>query len=95
MAEICRHYTGTMVSLRLQKRLAASVLSCGERKIWLDPNESAEIAQANSRQSVRKLIKDGLIIRKPQVVHSRDRIRKRLAAKRKGRHTGLGKRKVW
>merc|ERR1712085_68004 len=40
-----------------------------------------------------KLIKDGLIICKPQVIHSRDRVRKNLAAKRKGRHTGTGKRK--
>jgi large subunit ribosomal protein L19e len=39
------------------------------------------------------LIKDGLIIKKPQVVHSRFRARERLAAKRKGRHNGLGKRK--
>merc|ERR1711870_80177 len=37
--------------------------------------------------------KDGLIIRKPQTIHSRDRVRKNLAAKRKGRHTGMGKRK--
>merc|ERR1719336_3845099 len=36
---------------------------------------------------------DGLIIRKPQVIHSRDRVRKNLAAKRKGRHTGAGKRR--
>ena len=28
-----------MVSLKLQKRLAASVLQCGTRKIWMDPNE--------------------------------------------------------
>jgi hypothetical protein len=28
-----------MVSLKLQKRLAASVLNCGARKIWMDPNE--------------------------------------------------------
>jgi large subunit ribosomal protein L19e len=28
-----------MVSLKLQKRLAASVLRCGQRKIWCDPNE--------------------------------------------------------
>merc|ERR1719493_675781 len=48
---------------------------------------------ANSRFNIRKLIKDGLIIRKPQVIHSRDRVRKNLAAKRKGRHTGTGKRK--
>ena len=28
-----------MVSLKLQKRLAASILNCGARKIWMDPNE--------------------------------------------------------
>ena len=33
----------------LQKRLAASVLKCGKRKIWLDPNEVNEISMANSR----------------------------------------------
>ena len=37
-----------MVSLKLQKRLAASVLKCGKRKIWLDPNEVNEISMANS-----------------------------------------------
>merc|ERR1711973_83734 len=74
------------------KRLAASVLKCGKKKIWLDPNESAEIANANSRQNIRKLIKDGLTIRKPQVVHSRARTRANLEAKRKGRHKGFGKR---
>jgi hypothetical protein len=38
-----------MVSLKLQKRLAASVLKCGKRKVWLDPNEVNEISMANSR----------------------------------------------
>eukprot|EP01134_Creolimax_fragrantissima_P000277 CFRG0277T1 len=88
-----RHYSLIMVSLKTQKRLAASVLKCGLRKIWIDPNESAEISSANSRQGVRKLIKDGLIIRKPQVVHSRARVNLRMEAKRKGRHTGIGKRR--
>ena len=37
------------VSLLLQKRLAASVLKCGKRKVWLDPNEINEISMANSR----------------------------------------------
>jgi len=80
------------VSLKLQKRLAASVVNCGKRKIWLDPNDVNEINNANSRQNIRKLIKDGLIIRKPQAIHSRFRVRERLEAKRKGRHTGTGKR---
>ena len=44
-------------------------------------------------QNVRKLIKDGLIIRKPVSVHSRARVRKNMIARRKGRHTGTGKRK--
>lgn len=38
-----------MVSLKLQKRLAASVLKCGRGKVWLDPNEVNEISMANSR----------------------------------------------
>merc|ERR1712062_506254 len=63
------------------------------KKIWLDPNESSEIANANSRQNIRKLIKDGLIIKKPQIVHSRARTRANLEAKRKGRHKGFGKRR--
>eukprot|EP00744_Colponema_vietnamica_P006235 GILI01009065.1.p2 GENE.GILI01009065.1~~GILI01009065.1.p2 ORF type:complete len:192 (+),score=59.72 GILI01009065.1:53-628(+) len=82
-----------MVSLKLQKRLAASVLKCGKRKVWLDPNESQEISMANSRQNIRKLVKDGFIIRKPNAIHSRFRINVRAEQKRKGRHTGTGKRK--
>ena len=82
-----------MVSLKLQKRLAASVLNCGKRKIWLDPTEINEISMANSRQNVRKLVKDGLVIKKPVKIHSRARLRARLAAKAKGRHTGHGKRR--
>eukprot|EP00741_Cyanophora_paradoxa_P020002 tig00021181_g19305.t1 len=82
-----------MVMLRLQKRLAAAVLKCGQRKIWLDPNEVNEISMANSRQNIRKLIKDGFVIRKPAKIHSRARVRKNLEAKRKGRHTGTGKRR--
>lgn len=104
--------------LRLQKRLASSVLRCGKKKVWLDPNETNEIANANSRESrrlirvqsvrsevynysnfntvcvagqaIRKLVKDGLIIKKPVTVHSRARCRKNTLARRKGRHMGIG-----
>jgi len=100
-------------NLRLQKRLASSVMKCGKRKVWLDPNEINEIANANSSklsfiyhpsyqqnncciligQNIRKLIKDGLIIKKPVAVHSRARVRANTEARRKGRHSGFGKRK--
>jgi large subunit ribosomal protein L19e len=39
-----------------------------------------------------QLAKDGLIIKKPIAVHSRARVTLRNEAKRKGRHTGFGKR---
>ena len=74
-------------------RLAASVLKCGQRKVWLDPNEAGEISNANSRHVVRKLIKDGFVVRRPNVIHSKSRHQRFMAAKAKGRHTGFGKRK--
>ncbi|SBT39232.1 60S ribosomal protein L19, putative [Plasmodium ovale wallikeri] len=95
-------------SLKLQKRLAASVLKCGKNKIWMDPNEISEISLANSTLvypyrgcyfpsrtgfSIRKLYKEGLILKKPQKIHSRARVRLYKLAKRKGRHMGIGKRK--
>lgn len=43
-------------------------------------------------KDIRKMIKNNLIVRKPDVVHSRGRVNARLAAKAKGRHTGYGKR---
>ncbi|KAJ7524783.1 hypothetical protein O6H91_17G021600 [Diphasiastrum complanatum] len=60
-----------MVSLKLQKRLAASVLQCGQCKVWLHLNEVNEIFTANSRQNIQKLVKDGFLIRNPTKVHLR------------------------
>ena len=39
-----------MAFLRLQKRLAATVLKCGKGRVWIDPNECNEVALANSRK---------------------------------------------
>jgi large subunit ribosomal protein L19e len=81
-----------MVSLKLQARLAGDILSCGRGRVWLDPNEAQDIKQANSRKSVRKLIKDGYIFKKPVKVHTRSRWRKTQEAKQMGRHEGRGRR---
>jgi hypothetical protein len=88
VADISFPFLSNSVSLKLQKRLAASVLKCGERKVWLDPNEINEISLANSRRNIARLERQGLIIKKPSVVHSRARVALRNEAKRKGRHTG-------
>lgn len=45
---------------------------------------------AAAGQNIRKLIKDGFVIRKPGVIHSRFRAREMAEAKAKGRHSGYG-----
>lgn len=82
-----------MGTLRLQRRLAASVLKCGRKRVWIDPNETSEVALANSRKNIRKLFHDGLIMRRGVTVHSRSRVQRHEAEKRKGRHQGTGHRK--
>ena len=69
------------------------MLKCGKNKIWLDPNEASEIGMANSRQNIRKMIRDGFIIHKPQKCASSSRKKRYKEAKAKGRHMGLGKRR--
>ncbi len=86
VARILRHADACACAVRC--RLAASVLKCGQRKVWLDPNEATAISMANSRQNIRKLNKDGLILKMPNKIHSRARVNRRNEAKRKGRHTG-------
>jgi large subunit ribosomal protein L19e len=82
-----------MVNLKLQKRLASSILKCGKRRVWLDPNEAIEISKSNSRSSLNNHIKCGLIIKKPTSISSRSRARRNAEAKSKGRHSGYGKRR--
>jgi len=44
-------------------------------------------------KNIRKLFKDGLIMKRQVHMHSRSRCRRMHEAKRKGRHTGMGKRR--
>merc|ERR1719512_458897 len=82
-----------MAFLRLQKRLAASVLKCGKKRVWIDPNETSEVALANSRKNIRKLVKDRLIMRRQVTAHSRSSAKAWALSKRKGRHNGRGRRR--
>ncbi|POI19486.1 hypothetical protein CIB84_016769 [Bambusicola thoracicus] len=63
------------------------------RPLFAPSHEILKAAFSFPGQQIRKLIKDGLIIRKPVTVHSRARCRKNTLARRKGRHMGIGKRK--
>lgn len=72
--------------------MAADILGCGKKKLWLDNNEIERLNGATTRDQIRQLIQDNVIIMKQDKHTSRGRLRKRLAAKKKGRHMGPGKR---
>ena len=81
------------MNLKLQRRLAAEILKCGEKRVWMDPDELETIAEAVTKEDVRGLIADGLIKRKPVRGTSRARARIRAVQRAKGRRRGHGRRK--
>ncbi len=82
-----------MSDLGAQKRLAADVLDVGERRVWLDPDESDEIAEAITREDIRELVDMGIIQAKGTQNNSRGRARERNEKRSYGHKKGHGKRK--
>ncbi len=81
------------VDLSFQKRLAADLLKCGERRVWIDPTKINEIAEAITREEIRIFIHKGWIKKKPVKGTSRARARILHEKRKKGRRRGHGKRK--
>ena len=46
-----------MVDLKNQRRVAATMLKCGENRVWIDPLRIEDVAEAVTRQDIRGLIK--------------------------------------
>ena len=82
-----------MNTLKMQRRIAAELLKCGENRIWIDPERVDDVASAITREDIRRLIKEGVIKKKPVKGQSRYRARRRHEQKKKGRHRGPGSRK--
>jgi large subunit ribosomal protein L19e len=82
-----------MPDLSNQRRLAASLLKCGEGRVFLDPSSQEDLADAVTRADVRGAIKAGVIRRKPIQGTSRSRAKRHAAEVAKGRHQGPGSRK--
>ncbi|MBW2966048.1 50S ribosomal protein L19e, partial [Candidatus Woesearchaeota archaeon] len=81
------------MKLNLQKRLAAQILKCGEKKICMDTSRLEDIKEAITKADIRSLVSEGVIKRKQSNAASRVRARKIAVQKRKGRRKGAGKRK--
>ena len=82
-----------MTDLKAQRRMAADVLDIGADRVWMDPEEQAEIADAITREDVRDLVDQGTIRVKDAKGNSKGRARKRQAKRDYGHRKGAGSRK--
>ena len=80
------------MNLSIQRRLAADILGCGQRKVFFYPEQVKELSRLHTREQLRAAIKVGYVARKADNTVSRFNTRKVHAEKAKGRHTGIGKR---
>ncbi|WP_380674884.1 50S ribosomal protein L19e [Salinigranum sp. GCM10025319] len=82
-----------MTDLKAQRRMAADVLDVGKDRVWMDPEEQAEIAEAITREDVRDLVDQGIVRVKDAKGNSKGRARERQAKRDYGHRKGAGSRK--
>ena len=80
-----------------QRRMAASLLKCGTRKVWMDPAKAEKIGQAITRGDVRRLIGEGAIKKhRNKAKHAKEEKSKQRMGSRKGsRQTRAGAKEGW
>lgn len=80
------------MKLKKIEAIAERLLNCGASKLWFNPKELDRIKEAMTTEDIRALIKDGIIKRKKEQLHSRGNARILQTKKRRGRKRGFGKR---
>ncbi len=79
--------------LHSQKRIAASVLKCSPKRVWINPTSLEAVKEAITKADIRKLINNDVIIEVNKTGVSKGRSRFAHAQKKKGRRRGYGSRK--
>ena len=74
------------------KGIAARLLKTGRTKIAISPENMPEVGEAITKDDVRQLIKDGIVVKRRGNEHSRGRARILHAKRKKGRKRGKGRR---
>jgi len=82
-----------MPTLAPQKRMASSIMKVGKSRVWMDTKSVDEIAEAVTREDIRKLIKKNVIQKRNPKGNSRGRFKAAKAQRDKGRRKGPGSRK--
>ena len=81
-----------MTDLANQRRLAAEVMDIGVNRVWMNPESSKDIAEALTREDVRKLIEEGKVGKRAIKGISRGRVRKANETRAYGHRKGHGSR---
>ena len=81
-----------MTNLRSQRRLAAQIMKVGQNRVWIDPERMDDVEAAITRDEVKKLIHEKVIVSLPEVGVSRSRAKAIREKKRAGRRKGAGSR---
>ena len=79
-----------MTNLRGQRRLAAQILKVGQNRVWIDPQRMDDVEAAITREEVKKLNHEKVIIALPEKGVSHARAKTIQEKKRKGRRKGAG-----
>lgn len=86
------------MSVKSQRRIAASLLGGGLNRVWIDPEEVDRVQSAITRDEVKTLIHEGRIQLLPKTGVSRGRVRSRAGRRKKaGSRKGSQKpgKKAW
>ena len=81
-----------MTNLSNQRRLAAQIMKIGQNRVWIDPARIDDVDTAITREEVRKLIHEKIIVSRPEAGVSRSRAKVIIEQKRRGRRNGPGSR---
>jgi large subunit ribosomal protein L19e len=89
-----------VTNLASQRRLAAEILKVGRNRVWIDPERMDDVEGAITREEVKKLIHEKVIVSLPEKGVSRSRAKvvrkKKVVGRRKGpgSRTGSGHAKI-
>ena len=79
-----------MTDLKGQRRLAAQILKIGQNRVWINPEFMDDVEGAITRQEIRKLINEKVIVPLPVKGVSRSRAKTIRGKKKLGRRSGPG-----
>jgi len=79
-----------MTDLKGQRRLAAQILKIGQNRVWINPDRMNDVEGAITREEVRKLIHEKIIVSLPEKGVSRSRAKTIRTKKALGRRSGPG-----